>query len=113
MPLLTLKVKEIRKIISIIILVAFVGSSIKMPAFAQTSASSPLLHLPVAGVRVHLSPEFVPAHLEGMVIHPENALRFDFIIHRGDEPLSNDQKQAQYKKLVKYFLASLTILKTN
>jgi len=58
---------------------------------------------------VHLSPEFTPAHLTGMTIHPDNALKFDFLIHRGDTSLNDAQKREEYKKLVKYFLASLTI----
>src|SRR4029077_5867910 len=61
------------------------------------------------GAIVHLSPEFTPAYLKGIIIHPDNALMFDFIIQRGDKKLSNQQKQIEYKKLIKYFLASLTI----
>ncbi len=66
-------------------------------------------HLPAPGILVHLSSTYTPAHLVGMVIHPDNALQFDFLIHRGDEPLNEIQKQEQYTKLVKYFLASLTV----
>ena len=59
---------------------------------------------------VHLSPEFTPAHLQGLTIHPDNALQFDFLIHRGDEIFSLiAQKKEEYAKLIKYFLASLTI----
>ncbi len=65
--------------------------------------------LPKPGVMVHLSPEFTPAHLQGMTIHPGNALQFDFLIHKGDKNLQADQKKEEYKKLIKYFLASLTI----
>jgi hypothetical protein len=36
-------------------------------------------------------------------------LMFDFIIYRGDQILSADQKQEEYKKLIKYFLASLAV----
>ena len=67
------------------------------------------LKLPAPGVMVHLSPEFTPAHLKGITIHHDNALMFDFIIQRGDEHLSDQQKQEEYKKLIKYFLASLAI----
>src|SRR4051812_4048522 len=74
-----------------------------MPVHAQE------LHLPAPGVMVHLSPEFTPAHLVGITIHPDNALQFDFLIHHGDNPLSDGQKKEEYNKLVKYFLASLTI----
>src|ERR1700691_436951 len=58
---------------------------------------------------VDLSPDFTPAVLKGITIHPENPLMFDFIIYRGDKILSNGQKQEEYKRLIKYFLASLAI----
>ena len=58
---------------------------------------------------VHLSPEFTPAYLKGIVIHPENALKFDFIIYKGDKELTDAQKKEEYTKLIKYFLASLAI----
>ena len=43
------------------------------------------------------------------MIHPDNALQFDFLINKGDQDLEGSQKTEEYKKLVKYFLASLTI----
>ena len=107
----------IRKVISIVILAAFFATSVKSPAYGSTSLTTGaqsvqetmMSRLPTPGVMVHLSPEFTPAHLQGLTIHPDNALRFDFLIHRGDENLEGDQKKEEYKKLVKYFLASLTI----
>jgi len=65
--------------------------------------------LPAPGVMVHLSPAFEPAHLQGMTIHPDNTLMFDFLINKGNEALNGEQKKEEYKKLIKYFLASLTI----
>ncbi len=65
--------------------------------------------MPKPGIMVHLSPEYTPAYLKGIVIHPENALKFDFIIYKGDKPLSDSQKREEYTKLTKYFLASLAI----
>jgi len=65
--------------------------------------------LPAPGLMMHLSPEFTPAHLVGLTIHPDNALQFDFLVHRGDQALSEGAKKQEYNKLVKYFLASLTI----
>jgi len=97
-----------RKYISIIIIVAFVCTSIKTPVYAQMAQDN-TQRLPVPGVMVHLSSAFTPAHLQGITIHPDNALKFDFLIHRGDQVMSEDQKKAAYKKLIKYFLASLTI----
>jgi len=99
----------IHKVISITVLVAFLLTSIKGPSYAQSAQPGAWLNLPVPGVLVHLSPEFTPAHLLGMTIHPDNALQFDFLIHKGQQDLDDTQRRAEYKKLVKYFLASLTI----
>jgi len=96
-----------RKAISIVILAAFISTSIKSPVFAQTL--DPLPHMPMPGIMVHLSPEYVPAYLKGIVIHPENALKFDFIVYKGDKKLTDAQKRVEYTKLTKYFLASLAI----
>ena len=100
--------KKIHQTIAIVILIVFVITSVKSPAYAQGTVDL-ALHLPQPGVMIHLSSEFTPAHLQGITIHPDNALQFDFLIHRGDLELDNEQKKEEYTKLVKYFLASLTI----
>src|SRR5476649_2723794 len=99
--------KQMRKAISIIILVAFIGTSVKSPAYAQMV--DPMPRMPAPGVMVHLSPEYTPAYLKGITIHPENALKFDFIVYKGDTALSNQEKKFEYTKLIKYFLASLAV----
>jgi len=98
---------KINKTISIAILTAFISSSINGPSYAQ--AVDPMPRMPTPGVMVQLSPEFTPALLKGIVIHPENALKFDFIVYKGDKILTNAQKRIEYAKLTKYFLASLAI----
>src|SRR6202142_1334052 len=62
--------------------------------------------LPAPGAIVHLSPPFNPPILKGIEVHPDNPFRFDFILDKGD--YSSDLKQ-ESTKLIKYFLASLTI----
>jgi len=101
--------RYIKKAIAITVLVAFIITSINSPVYAQSNPQGMFPCLPMPGVMVHLSPEFIPAHLLGMTIHPDNALQFDFLIHKGDQYLDGDQKKEEYQKLVKYFLASLTI----
>ena len=58
---------------------------------------------------VHLSPPLDPPILKGIKVHPDNPFRFDFILDKGDSELSNDQLKDESTKLIKYFLASLTI----
>ena len=66
-------------------------------------------HLPVPGVMVHLSSPFNPPILKGIKVHPDNPFRFDFILDKGDGDLSGNQLKNESLKLIKYFLASLTI----
>ena len=98
--------KRLRTFIVLSVLVSFIGSSVQMPAFAQID---PMPFMPKPGVMVPLSPQYTPAYLKGIIIHPENALKFDFIIYKGDKPLTDAQKRDEYTKLTKYFLASLAI----
>ncbi len=65
--------------------------------------------MPKPGSMINLSPGFTPAHLKGLVIHPNNALQFDFLIQKGDGDLNEAQKNQEYNTLIKYFLASLTV----
>src|ERR1700733_3862018 len=77
-------------------------------------------HLPPPGVMVNLSPTFDPPILKGLKVHPDNPFKFDFILNEGDStviptpPHRNIRGQAsgiqnEAIKLIKYFLASLTI----
>jgi len=65
--------------------------------------------LPKPGVMIALSPAFSPAYLKGLVLHPDDPFKFDFIINRGDIRLDLSQKQEEYTKLIKYFLAALAV----
>jgi len=96
-----------RKIISLILITAFVGSSLYIPQSQAGEMVVPIM--PKPGTMVNLSIAFTPANLKGITIHPDNALKFDFLIQKGDGNLNLQQKNQEYKKLVKYFLASLTI----
>ncbi len=76
-------------------------------------ARAGMVQMPAPGTMVNLTPAFTPAHLMGIVIDPKNALKFDFLIHKGEVPLSDTQKREEYRDLIKYFLASLTIPNDN
>ena len=93
--------------LSIFILLCFLVTSIMgpNPVFAQD------IRLPVPGVMVNLSPAFVPPVLKGIKVHPDNPFRFEFILDRGDSQLGNEQLRQESTRLIKYFLASLTIPK--
>ena len=97
-----------RKITALFILFAFIINSV-----LPSSVMAQVLVLPQPGTMVNLSPGYTPANLRGMVIDPNDPFKFDFIIYRGDEPLAADQKQPEYTKLIKYFLAALAVPDTD
>jgi len=98
----------------IAILTAFLANTFGPVPIAQAQD----FHLPVPGVMVHLSPPLDPPILKGIKVHPDNPFRFDFILDKGDSVIARSEatKQSQQEqlkteatKLIKYFLASLTI----
>ena len=88
----------------ILILIAFLANTFGPMPLAQAED----FRLPTPGVMVHLSPLFDPPILKGIKIHPDNPFRFDFILDQGDGITANSLK-SEATKLIKYFLASLTI----
>jgi len=85
-------------------------------SFLLSSSFGPLplaradeFRLPVPGVMVHLSPPLDPPILKGIKVHPDNPFRFDFILDKGESQLADQALKDESSKLIKYFLASLTI----
>ena len=99
--------KNLHKTLRFLVSIAFLASSFSVSKVQAGEIIVPLM--PKPGTIVNLSPFYSPAYLNGVVIHPDNALQFDFLIHKGDGNLDLSQKNEEYTKLVKYFLASLTI----
>lgn len=52
---------------------------------------------------------FVPPMIKGLIIHPESPFEFDFIFDSGEAVLDDEEIGIEADKLIKYFLASLTI----
>ncbi len=101
-----------RKIASFFVLIVFVFSCITPPCgFAQSVSALGLMTQP--GAQVGLTGAYMPSYLKGMVINPGDPFKFDFIIYRGDENFTDLQKQQQYPKLIKYFLAALAVPDTD
>lgn len=68
------------------------------------SVPAPILQTPIS-----LTESFTPALIRGITIHPDNPLKFDFIVDVGDDHLQGDVFQKESMKLIKYFLVSLTV----
>jgi hypothetical protein len=86
-------------------------SLIASPSLSYASSLFDVTKLPVPGATVFTSQAFVPVLLKGMTLHPEDPLKFDFIIDSGNTQFNVDQLKEESQKLVKYFLASMTIPK--
>ena len=52
---------------------------------------------------------FKPAMIKGLRIDPDNPLMFDFIVDTGDTGINGEALKLEGEKLIKYFLASLTV----
>jgi len=107
-----------KRFISIFILGCFFVNSIvwENPAYADNFI------LPAPGVMVQPSPEYKPPILKGIKVHADTPFRFDFILDQGDSlsksmsspnvsvgDLHQEQLKTDATRLIKYFLASLTI----
>lgn len=96
-----------RKSISVFTAVVFISGMVFVPVIpAQAQYVSTL---PEPGVMVESSPAFEPAVLRGLTINPDNPLQFDFLVDRGEVNLSEDALEKETQKLIKYFLAAMTI----
>ena len=124
---------KLNKIISGCLILAFISCQVITPAYAQAVfvPSSSLSGLPEAGTHVGLSSQFNPPNLRAVEINFQNLLEFNFIMDQGDfrgirqktigkkilSEMSGDEKnqyfhdelKSEYGKIIKYFLASLTI----
>ncbi|MBP9853540.1 MAG: zinc-binding dehydrogenase [Candidatus Omnitrophica bacterium] len=95
-----------RKITSTFVLFSFIFSSILPP---QVSAQS-VFHLPIPGTLFNVTNTFNPFIIQGLTVDPQNPLHFSFIIDTGDTQTNDpDAFRLESTKLVKYFLASLTV----
>lgn len=65
--------------------------------------------LPVPGSLVLQTPAFAPTLMRGLTVHPNDPFKFDFIIDPGESKLSAEDLSDEATKLMKYFLASLTV----
>ena len=92
----------IRRTIACCLLASF-GLMSTLPQYALAQI------LPTAPGLVDLSPAFTPAIMRGISIHPDNPLQFDFIMDAGDSGLTGDALKKESERLIRYFLASVTL----
>ena len=100
--------KVIKRFVASLLVLPFLMTAVMPVAIAST-----MPWMPQPGTMVTLTTSFTPAHLWGMSIHPNDPFKFDFLVQRGDLKLTDVQKQDEYAKLIKYFLAALAVPDTD
>ncbi|MDP8213230.1 MAG: hypothetical protein P9X22_08100 [Candidatus Zapsychrus exili] len=95
--------KKITKIIAIFVIFAFTTQPV-LAQFAMTD-----INLPTVGTMIGLSQGFNPAVIKGLKMFKDDPFRFDFLVDRGDSGLFEEGLKEESTKLIKYFLASLTV----
>ncbi len=93
----------LRKTISAFVIFAFLTTAVPVPGRAGE------LVLPAAGVRLAVSPAFMPPMILGLTVDAADPMKFNFLIDQGDQKVPAQDQEKEFKQLIKYFLASLTI----
>ena len=75
----------------------------------QSVHAQSTLSLPQPGTMVMLSASYTSPIVTGITFYPDNPLKFDFLIHQGDDLLEGDEFQEEAQKLINYFMATLTV----
>jgi len=101
------KFKLPSRIVAFFTILAFSSSLIIFPSKMVHAQSA--LNLPVPGTMVTMSAGFAPPIIRGLTLYPDNPLRFDFIVDTGDNNLGGTEFEQESTKLIKYFLAALTV----
>jgi len=96
--------KKIRKIISIVVIMAFLGTSINTPVNAQVA-----IIMPPPGQMIHITRHFEPPQMVGLKIDLKDPFSFNFIMDQGENPMSTYDQKEEFNKIIKYFLVSLTM----
>ena len=94
---------------SISILLVFCCFLWGVPSIGYAQQATLLDRLPTSHEFVRLTDSYNPAQLRGIEIVPNNPFRLNFIIEQGDNPLKEEEFKAEAYRLVKYFMAALTI----
>ena len=79
-----------KRLIASLVCFTFITSYCQ-PVWAQlaspTGEDFSINQLPVPGSMISTTPSYVPLTLKGLIVHPENALKFDFLMDTGHSHL--------------------------
>jgi DNA-directed RNA polymerase specialized sigma subunit len=95
-----------------LVMVFVTGSVTPAPRLYAREAGATVaesMTLPDPRTLIQPAGEFQPVTIQGIRFYPEDPLRLDFVISKGGQPLQNDALKRTSGRLIKYFLASLTV----
>ncbi|MBZ0167778.1 MAG: hypothetical protein K8I00_13310, partial [Candidatus Omnitrophica bacterium] len=102
--------KILSRCVSVCVAVVFCFTSVITPGTAAAqSLPLTMADLPVPGTMVVTTAQYQPLMIKGIRVHPENPLKFNFIMDTGDSEITGAALRSEANRLVKYFLASLTM----
>lgn len=78
------------------------------PSMAQAQQFA-VSQLPVPGSTVGVSAAFEPVLVKGLVVFPQEPLKFRFIVDSGSDKAADDRIKEESERMVKYFLAAVTV----
>ncbi len=90
--------------VAVAVIVAFVSLIPAQSGYAQV-----LLQMPEPGQMVRTTGHFEPALMAGLRVDMKDPFKFYFVMDKGEQVMAPDVESQEYQKLIKYFLASLTI----
>ncbi len=96
--------RGLRKTVAAVVVVCFMLTGLLPAGYAQG-----VMDLPRPGAMVLPSAAYMPVSLRAVKVYPDQPLVFDFIVDSGDTDANQALIKTETEKLVKYFLASLTI----
>ncbi len=99
---------QVFRAVNFYILISFV-SHLCLPAGLPMAYAQTLPDLPQVGAMVQPSPAFLPAVLRGIKVNLAQPLLFDFVLDSGDSRLEGQALKTESDKLIKYFMAALTV----
>ena len=97
-----------RTVYYLTLIVFITGSTAPSVSFAGLNPAE-YLNLPIPGVMLAPTGNYAPLSLKGLMLHPEDAFKFDFIMDTGNSRFDQQGLHDEALKLMKYFLTSLTI----
>jgi len=100
--------KSVKRSVAFFSLLTFLGTQLS-PFLVREAHAQSAFYLPSPGVMVGLTTGFLPPVLKGMSVDPQQPFQFDFIFDSGHDDLKEDQIKEEAQRLIRYFLASLTM----